>query len=125
MGGGVGGWACVWVCGWVGGWASMQDPFSDVESDEDSEIEMLECAEDAEMEEDDDDDDEGEAGAGGGGKQQPQVWIPGKGGEQPEHLEVDNSTYEMLHRMNVEWPMLRYASQKAPCECVDEYCFYT
>jgi len=36
------------------------------------------------------------------------VWIPGKGGEQPEHLEVDNSTYEMLHRMNVEWPMLSF-----------------
>jgi ribosome assembly protein RRB1 len=68
---------------------------------------MLECAEDAEMDEDDDEDDEdGEAGAGG--KRAKQVWIPGKGGEQPEHLEVDNSTYEMLHRMNVEWPMLSF-----------------
>jgi hypothetical protein len=88
-----------------------QDPFSDVESDEDSEIEMLECAEDAEMDEDedDDDDDEDDEAGAAGGKRAQQVWIPGKGGEQPEHLEVDNSTYEMLHRMNVEWPMLRYA----------------
>ena len=88
------------------GRGAAQDPFSDVESDEDSEIEMLECAEDAEMDEDEDDDDD-EAGAAGGRKAQ-QVWIPGKGGDQPEHLEVDNSTYEMLHRMNVEWPMLSF-----------------
>lgn len=74
-----------------------------MESDEDSDMEVLECAEDAEMDEDEDDDE-----AGPGRRQPQQVWIPGKGGEQPEHLEVDNSTYEMLHRMNVEWPMLSF-----------------
>ena len=51
---------CVCVCN------DVQDPFSDVESDEDSEIEMLECAEDAEEEEEmEEDDDDAEPAAGG------------------------------------------------------------
>jgi len=37
----------------IGPIVCLQDPFSDVESDEDSEIEMLECAEDAEMDDSD------------------------------------------------------------------------
>jgi hypothetical protein len=28
--------------------------------------------------------------------------------QEGEELEVDNSTYEMLHRMNVEWPILSF-----------------
>ena len=86
---------CAYVYG-VNDGTWRQDPFSDVESDEDSEIEMLECAEDAEMDEDedDDDDDEDDEAGAAGGKRTQQVWIPGKGGEQPEHLEVDNSTHE-------------------------------
>ncbi len=36
-----------------------------------------------------------------------QVYVPGQEGKDVE-LEVDNSAYEMLHRMNVEWPMLSF-----------------
>jgi hypothetical protein len=35
------------------------------------------------------------------------VYIPGKEAKDQE-LEVDNSAYEMLHRLNVEWPMLSF-----------------
>jgi ribosome assembly protein RRB1 len=37
-----------------------------------------------------------------------QVYVPGRGLQDGEELEVDNSTYEMLHRLNVEWPILSF-----------------
>uniref|UniRef100_A0A7S4P5V3 Histone-binding protein RBBP4-like N-terminal domain-containing protein n=1 Tax=Guillardia theta TaxID=55529 RepID=A0A7S4P5V3_GUITH len=43
-----------------------------------------------------------------GGKPEYKVFIPGKDKKENENLVVDNSTYEMLHRMNVEWPMLSF-----------------
>ncbi len=37
-----------------------------------------------------------------------QVYVPGQELQEGEELEVDNSTYEMLHRLNVEWPILSF-----------------
>ena len=37
-----------------------------------------------------------------------QVYVPGQALAEGEELEVDNSTYEMLHRLTVEWPILSF-----------------
>lgn len=37
-----------------------------------------------------------------------QVFLPGEKMAEDEVLVVDNSAYEMLHSMNVEWPCLSF-----------------
>ena len=39
---------------------------------------------------------------------QVQVFLPGQKMEQDEELVVDNSAYDMLHQMGVEWPCLSF-----------------
>lgn len=36
------------------------------------------------------------------------VYLPGQALEQDEVLEVDQSAYEMLHSMDVQWPCLSF-----------------
>ena len=79
----------------------FEDPFSDEEEEEDSdEMQVHGAFEDEDEEEEDEEDHAPKAPV--------QVYIPGKGVDKDLELEVDNTAYEMLHRMTVEWPMLSF-----------------
>jgi len=73
----------------------FEDPFGD---DNDSEEEIIENNEEG-MDIDDDDEEE---------EPKHETYLPGKEIGENEVLVVDNSAYEMLYTMNVEWPCLSF-----------------
>ncbi|ORZ34272.1 WD40-repeat-containing domain protein, partial [Catenaria anguillulae PL171] len=79
----------------------FEDPFEDeFESDED--VVVHDDDGDAEMEDvDEDDAEEGQIDS-------VQVYLPGQPLAEGEELQVDNSAYEMLHALNVQWPCLSF-----------------
>ncbi|KAI8610792.1 WD40-repeat-containing domain protein [Chytriomyces sp. MP71] len=78
----------------------FEDAFVDeFDDDEDGDVVVVDGDdEDAEMQQDEDEDDEGDV----------RVYLPGDELAEGEVLVADNSVYEMLHQMQVEWPCLSF-----------------
>lgn len=79
------------------------DAAEDAEDDGEESIEESE----EEFDEEEDEDEGGDGEGGKGLKTGQRIWVPGVDKlEEGEQLEVDMSTYDMLHRVQTEWPCL-------------------